>query len=115
MSTRTEMTDAEIICEFMEPKPASSERGKHVPADRWWDWDLRSPEWFPVELTLDKLHDVEAKLTDEQWRHYEKLLAHGHWDNGPASLLFIVKAHVHADAATKLRCLAAVLRGRSGE
>ena len=60
------MTDEELICSLMEPKPAHwAEPGT---ATEWW---VRTElGWMPYPLTLDALREVEERLTDEQWQRY---------------------------------------------
>jgi|SRR6266853_4554718 len=101
-------TDEEIIGAFMEPKPEHSRQSR--PGFAWWIWNSSHQEWIPGNLTLDALWQVEERLTEEQWWDYEKRLANGHWSNGPASLLFVIKAHIHATAAEKIKALAEVLK-----
>lgn len=84
------MTDAEVICTFMEPKPDPEE--------------LRL--WLPGSLTLDALWEVEERLTAEQFAAYIERLEDG-WDiNGLARDYGLV----HARAEQKIKALAAVLR-----
>lgn len=103
------MTNEEIICEFMEPR--SHERpGQTTPkallGSPWWDWAI-SYGAFPKSLTLDRLHEVEARLTDEQWVNYIAELLLGTYDD-------ITGTHrrlVHASTTQKIKALASVLKG----
>jgi hypothetical protein len=103
------MSDEETICEFMESKPEMRQDDAV-----WWRWgwvprigsSLFQPPgycWLPVRLTLDALHKVEAKLTDEQWDRYSSEFDYPASARNRKSLL-------HATAAQKVKALAAVLR-----
>lgn len=105
MTTRTEMTDAEMICTWMEPKPLES--------SNWWDGpdcQVLAERW-PTKLTLDKLHDVENLLTPEQWPVYLAALS----PSSDLMCMSTIQALVHSSPFVKIRALAAVLRERSGE
>lgn len=53
------MTDAEVICEFMEPRPPdNTPQVRHGAA--WWIW--WNDRWVNVKLTLDACHEVEERL-----------------------------------------------------
>ncbi len=109
------MSDEEVICTFMEPRP---ERGQTFPIEGplphplWWSHMDREGNWHPASLgSLDALHKVQAGLTDEQWRRYddEMLLTlprdSFEWE--------IRKAYIHADVPAKIKTLAAVLRSNA--
>jgi len=108
------LSDAEVICTWMEPKPKFPDvfGDVRISAGGWWKW--RSPRagarWpgktGPNESkvdSLDALHEVEARLTDEQWQKYAGLMM------DPAG---IKHTHflLHATAEQKISALAAVLR-----
>lgn len=104
------MTPAEIICQFMEPKPSMPPwklLGRS--ALGWWvaSSDEDDAFWLPRQLDLGLLWEVEDRLTDEQWWKYESTLA----GSGAAvrPLLEMVKAHIHATPAQKMAALAKVL------
>jgi hypothetical protein len=80
------MTDAEVICRWMA-------RQLPMPTDR--DWS--DPYWHTA-LDLDALHEVEARLTDEQWWQYEAELSHIAKHIGSTALGFI-----HATTNQKIR------------
>jgi hypothetical protein len=111
------MTDREIICAWMEPRP---ERGP-------WDcrpWRSRSPngwwqahdsrrmdapnDWYPKPLDLDSLHEVEARLTNEQWAYFMAALLPEEFT--PPFPLTAFQAVTHAAAEQKIAALATVLR-----
>ncbi len=66
------MTDAEVLCTFMEGKPQRSWLDGYEPFDpdappcpwKWWYWDGMASPWGgaakPRNLTLDALHEIEA-------------------------------------------------------
>ena len=86
------MTDEEVICQWME-------QFYHFPENP-------APRWIHrQDLTLDALHEVEARLTDAQWRKYLEALV-------PRSLSgwTELKDAAYADAPTRIKALAAVLR-----
>lgn len=98
------LSDAEVVCTFMELKPMPIAGFKRVYAAgaKWWAY--REDEWEPAALTLDALHEVEARLTESQWKAYGENVVRettaGYW---PRNLL-------HASAEEKIRALATVLR-----
>jgi hypothetical protein len=103
-------SNEEIICGWMEPKPWE-EPGQTTPkallGSSWWDWAI-SYGSFPKPLTLDRLHEVEGRLTDEQWGQYATALS----DLTPeyTGIVQTMKLYIHATAAQKIKALAAVLR-----
>ena len=97
-----ELTDQEIICTWMEPKPEPPMR---LPTEaesqsQWWKRVYNSLDrgWEPYTLTLDALWEVEERLTALEWGEY--LL----------NLPYIKREVVHATPAQKIKALAAVLR-----
>jgi hypothetical protein len=110
------MTDAEVICAFMESRPEfvpidyggpKEDRWEH----RWWKWYAAGspPRHLPVALNLDKLHEVEARLSEGQWESYRDYMAASapHGDGYERFLL-------HADAEQKIKALAAVIGAEGG-
>lgn len=101
------LSDAEIICTFMEPKPERSfDAVIHYNGD-W--WAASDGEWVPRRLFLDACHEVEARLSDEQWWAYERGLRSVPFDGVVNTLN---RASIHANAPAKIRALAATLRSR---
>lgn len=119
------MTDAEVICEWMEPKPANSD-GLTEPLDcgwmsspgGWWVEGPRGEAIQPRDLALDALWEVEERLIrllkgrwlDLEYREYRAY--EGKWDIGSAKLPKDTPLRWiwHADAPTRITALAAVLR-----
>ncbi len=112
------LSDAEVICAFMEPRP-DAPPNQHGANELWWRWGWRSvgpslPQqqppheycWLPRRITLDAIHEVEERLTDRQWTTYQNRLE----IDGPAEWQR-QKRWVHVSAEHKIRSLAAVLRG----
>lgn len=111
------MTDREIICAQMEPKPEVP-----VPPFPFWQgkfsncgwWQLASSgggailEWRPRVLDLNALRAVEYRLTAEQWRAYESISV-GWWSDGP-KIISGFRAAVHASAEQKILALSQVFR-----
>ena len=113
---RVRLTDEEVLCEFMEPKNGLPDladfRGDFSPGG-WWitDWHpLRKNKWLPRrQITLNECHEIEGRLTEDQWRKYETALS-----PMPVKLIrlfgSITLSFIHADAQTKIKALAEVLR-----
>ncbi|MCE5309605.1 MAG: hypothetical protein LLG20_18370 [Acidobacteriales bacterium] len=109
------MTDAEVICEFMEPRPTKrpNEYALGQCHRDWWAGTI-TERWAPVFEVCDpieylgRLHEVEAQLTEEQWLDYKCALLEGvpHSTWHMASF----KASVHALADQKIRALAELIR-----
>jgi len=103
------LSDAEVICMWMEPRPKDGSGSKvATPESRWWvySYEVRVHifhwKWHPNTLDLDALHEVEAKLSDEQqWAYIEAL--RGKY-NMPTWHF------VHASAEQKIKALAITLR-----
>jgi hypothetical protein len=97
------LTDEEVICTRMDP---GREEGE------WWVEKNFAPCFgnshtiCPQALTLDRLHEVEKQLTEEQWWAYELELSRVVRHMGSTALGFI-----HASAAQKIKAQAIVLRG----
>lgn len=108
------MSDEEIICAWMEPKPNILAGDCVGLPHQWWRRVGITSEVEPVRLTLDRLHEVEKRLTDAQWRHYCGLMfQHAKRpDANPIQDLTTAtrKALLHATVAQKIKALAAVLR-----
>ena len=101
----------EIIATFMEPNPVSRTRSRDSEGG-WWRLigaDRATAEWevaFFDCWTLDRLREVEARLTDEQWWSYEKFVRDIPYDQ------FIdnsIRCALHASAEAKIVALAAVI------
>lgn len=109
------MTDAEILCGFMEKRPEagpwSHRPWRSLSRGGWWTAsDDRNPDtapdvWFPVALTLDRLRLVEARLTDMQWLLYQTALS---GDTPEDQVRW--RDLIHASAEQKITALAAVLK-----
>lgn len=116
------MTDEEIICNWMEPKPVSNKicedawasvmaatlGGSLYPATPkgWWVWVCvyqhdDKPELMPRPIGLDRLWEAEERLTPAQCSHYTRELGMLPW-------LW------HATAEQKIKALAVVIRGEAG-
>ena len=106
----SERTDEEVICEWMEPDYRKTYANAGDPSKGGW-WKRGQICWFRVDLTLDRLHEVEARLSDEQWQQYREELCFAwqamepHYD--------LAKMYIHATAATKIAALAAVIRAEA--
>ena len=119
MNAPAALSDAAVICAFMENKPARgpwSQRPWHsVSPAGWWvaseDRNVFTApnEWFPIKLTFDRLWEVEERLTGNQWDRYWGHLRDGVYANGQPYL----RGLIHATAADKIAALANVLRGTS--
>lgn len=102
------MTDEEIISMFMEPRPRRHSRSRDS-AGGWWRW-IGTPgdERWEVPMfgcfTLDRLHKVEERLTDEQRLVYWLELSRGERPEMGYWRL------IHASSNKKIKALAAVLR-----
>ncbi len=107
------MSDEEIICAWMEPRPGEpSYRSDRSPGG-WWqkviNYKPDIPYAFkPRELDLDALYEVQSRLTDEQWEEYDDEIL----PTLPRDLfeLEIRKAYIHASPKQKITALASVLR-----
>lgn len=95
------LSNEEVICTFMEPKPRFTEV-PDVSVGRWWVWFADANE--PIALTLDRLHLVEARLTNQWGSYVNEMLK----DN--PSVWTEAKLLLHATAEQKIRALASVLR-----
>ena len=94
------MTPEEIICNWMFQSNVG-----------WWRIS-HSGEWRPVELTLDRIWQVEERLTEEQRWDYADILSQTvllcHRPSsiiGPESTFVII----HASAQQKIAALAAAV------
>jgi hypothetical protein len=118
---RITMSDEEIICQFMEPRPKP--RGLSVTATWWTTRTLLTGtgpgghfgsyqvapliEICPAGQRLGMLYEVEERLTGEQWCWYEAQLRR--ITGGTPRQI------IHASAAQKIKALAAVLRSSDGD
>jgi hypothetical protein len=104
------MSDEEVICGWMEPKPPERNRSTDKSTADWWALDLYGVYWNPRSLTtLDALHEVEARLTDAQQLAYWLALSRG---GEPKRGYWRI---VHATSARKIKVLAEVIREASYE
>jgi hypothetical protein len=117
-----ELTDAEVICGFMEERPVKhSGVGHDTP---WWyaanhfiDQDETETEYVPIfdacaEIEkLGRLREVEERLTELQWTHYKYCLTDTSIRRHGCGL---TQFFIHASAEQKTQALAAVIRGTGG-
>ena len=100
------MTDEEVICTWMQPKPLVSigalcAAGGSAAVPKWWEphWELAG-EWQPISLSLDLLWEVEERLVqmkNARWVQVELQEQHIFWI-------------WHATAEQRIQALAVVLR-----
>lgn len=111
------LIDEEIICEWMERRPLDGMGQRVETANaRWWDYSYqilpRSSgvgkefhwQWHPCNLTLDRLWEVEERLTDEQRLAYLLELSKG---GAPELGYWRI---MHASANDKIAALSTILR-----
>ena len=115
MSAPAVISDAEVICGFMQPRTDCTDWPFGGRSDFWWQGVNNSSRipagWEPRPLTLDRLWEVEERLTAEQrWAYSDVLCLKVIWPTQPSESTFSV---VHATAAQKITALAIVLRGTS--
>jgi hypothetical protein len=132
----TNNSDEEVICNWMEPVAHQYELRQQYrdkchrtiaiggsaafiprPRRRWWEisQEVGGP-FVPVALTLDRLHEVEERLTERQQDEYSKELSRLIYSiDGPSAFyrseLFMF---FHATAAQKIKALAKVIRAGCG-
>lgn len=117
------LTDEEVICAFMEPKPPDGAYPRALSDAGWWKvaWSnaLQKSQWLPNNdkaASLDALWEVEERLTEEQWGQYciraQVDLYDPAWGNHPGGM---DRPIIHATAEQKIRALAAVLRTATAE
>jgi len=106
------MSVGEIICAFMEPKPlgeaflSQTYRGDVFTDGDFWMADEYTTVWHVAPLTLDRLHLVEARLTDKQWPVYVAGLS----KDSDIMRMGAIFGLIHATAEQKITALAAVIR-----
>lgn len=107
------MNDQELVCNFMEPRPALPDYWADTQSspDNWWTLIAiagGSMKWWPRTMDLEALHKVEENLSDEQWMVYQNNL----FDQiGPvASFSEGINKLIHATADQRTGALAKVLR-----
>jgi hypothetical protein len=120
----TVLSDAEVICGWMETKlssgPFDYRPWRSVSPRGWWTvlngrkLSITPNEWYPVDLTLDRLWEVEERLTDEQRQRYSTHLAGCSIDTLRRCVDYadLWDLH-HATVSQKIAALATVLRGTS--
>lgn len=119
--TRKEnIPDEEVICGWMEKRPPDGKGEKVETADaRWWGYNYQLKpkdsgvgrefhwQWHPVSLTLDRIWEVEEKLSpNQQWGYWHELIKGGPPELGYWRML-------HASAATRIAALAGLIRSAS--
>lgn len=105
---KDQLSDAEIIAQWMEPKPAEYNAatimmGKVSPI--WWVTDGRTWKLHPRTLTLDALWEVESKLKAHdpaKWNDYIT--------DTIRTVGILADDLIHADAGQKIAALGRVLR-----
>lgn len=124
-------TDAEVVALFMEPVEVrrfskDTFANVRISDGGWWSYthkvrdDAQQTGYAARCGSLDALHEVEAKLTNKQWKDYCAVFA---VQNLPqpsegdtfADTVAWDRAHLHASPFVKIRALAAVLRDRGTE
>lgn len=106
-----QLADAEVICEFMEPRPVLPDCYCHLlrSPKEWW---ILVPtlgggmEWLPDQLTLDRLWEVEEAL---------KRGVPGPGTPTPLWDTYGIRMGWYATAGQKIKALAAVIRERNGQ
>jgi hypothetical protein len=97
------MTNEEIIATFMESKPDYHLCFWECSKLGWWIRGVNTVH--PTPLTLDRLHEVESRLTKPEWMRYWSLLE----IVGDLGNHYKIRM-IHATAAQKIEALANVLR-----
>jgi hypothetical protein len=106
---------ARFLCGVMEPEPFGTGGGSFS-LQLWWKrslrWKTLIPEdvWEPRELDLDRLREIEGKLTEEQAKNYDELLADASQD---FTLPYAWRASAYEKAMALYEALKGVLDGRS--
>jgi hypothetical protein len=108
----SKLTDEEVLATFMEPRPTFSADPGIVSEDGWW-W-MGTGGWEPLSDSLDDCHNVEARLISGffgLWDDYYHAFGTFH----PSGLYWTApdkqyKWALHADAPTKVKALAQILR-----
>lgn len=109
------MTNEEILCTFMEPKPTTLPRDWAESVVAWPDWwEEEDGEWQPVfnfcqEFEkLGLLWEIEEQLTEQhRWEYFDALLVslnHARFSCGPDMWPLI-----HATSEQKIDALSIVL------
>lgn len=118
------MTDQEVIATWMGGTKPKATDIRDYDQPKWWtamfEFDAHSRVvpgsriWTPRNLTLDALHEVEARLSDEQWRAYRKSAIRGGWYRDDWCVQHdhttMFQSACHASAEQKITALASVLR-----
>jgi hypothetical protein len=105
------LSDAEVICSWMEPRPTSLRGWWRSSAGRWWIRRKRGTVPHNRVNTLDALWEVQERLTSEQWRLYRREFRLAvEREDGTFPLGERVHDYLHATPKQKIEALAAVLR-----
>ncbi len=107
---RVRMTDQEVICNWMEPKPTGSWIRDVQP--KWWYFSTYEPPtgWHVKSLTLDALWEVEERLKQKP-RGGRGL----YWDYRSLLIEVTDGEAWHASAAQRIKALAEILRNCAGQ
>jgi hypothetical protein len=110
------MTDVEVICAWMEPDapenggtPNVDNLKKYSPKGWWRYWSLSCNWKRPILISCERLlllgflHEVEEKLSEDQWEAYAYRMM------DPAGIQH-TRFLLHATAEQKIKALAEVLR-----
>jgi hypothetical protein len=100
------VSNEEIICTWMEPKPTMSEAMAEGWAFRWWGRDRKPCR----QLDLDALREVQERLTDEQWADYEDGILNQWSATADRYRESTAKFCLHATPEQKIAALGSVLR-----
>lgn len=112
------LSDEELICGWMEKRPTDG-RGDKVETEnvRWWDYNYqvkpKKPgstvnefhwQWHPINLTLDRIWEVEEKIPEKHRLDYWHELTKG----GPPELGYW--RILHAPAEIRIAALARLIK-----
>ena len=102
------LSDAEVLATFMEARcPPGFDPGTVSFGGWWYTNGQRKLEPWDID-SLDRLHIIEERLTDDQWRSYE-VWFYGVIHYGGV-FMSLPRMFLHATAEQKITALAAVLR-----
>lgn len=110
------LSNEEVLCAFMEPRPGPSKPSPHGANEVWWRWGWRHVDsslplhkapveycWLPRVITLNECREIEARL-----------IQMGLADSYRSELVKEDAYHWHASATQKIAALARVLRPVEG-